>query len=157
MSRRRLWLISLGAVLGVCGAVLLIELRAIVWIGSYKTQLQIRSHRTAPIKQVTWDLGFHADEVQYAVERYSAGGTEVYWDFRHPAVPLPNDGIVQMEGRCGGRESPLRILSNSRVYERYVILKIEYADGLILYRAAEVDPEHRDRIPVVVIAADAVR
>lgn len=65
------------------------------------------------------------------------------------------DSLIEIEGRASGTTSPFRIVRNDRVYERlFVFLKIEYEDGVTLYRSTEVNPADRTIVEIIHIPAD---
>ncbi len=153
MSRRSR-LVWIAACL-LCLAFVAYELAArIKWVGQFTTTLRIESDRHSLIRQVTWDTGARADEIQQAVEHLRAGAPEQVWHFRHGPVRLPDDGFVEIKGWTAGSESPFRIVSNNQAYERFVILKIEFEDGMIVYKWVEVHPTDRASVTVVHISAD---
>ncbi|HVK09947.1 MAG TPA: hypothetical protein VM597_14350 [Gemmataceae bacterium] len=126
----------------------------IKWVGKYSATLRIDSDRRSPVRQVTWDTGFRAEEIRQAVAQYQAGAAEPAWDFRHAPVRVPDDGILKIEGRSYGTESPFRIACDGRVVERFVILKVEFEDGTTTYDWVEVTPADRRSVTVVHISGN---
>jgi hypothetical protein len=122
--------------------------------GRFTTFVRIESERPSAVRQVTWDTASWPTPLPSAVPKGAADGPDAYWDFRHAPVRPGEDGVIEIEGRVGGRASPFRILQNRRVYERLVILKIEFEDAATVYWWAEVDPTDRASVTVVHIPAD---
>jgi hypothetical protein len=118
--------------------------------GRFDAAIRIRSDRPAAIRSVTWKTCFRQRDAQNAVALCMAGGS---LDFGNHVL-RPTEGVVEIEGRTGARQSPFRILRNEWAYERFVILKIEFEDGTTVYRWAEVSPQDRASVTVVHLPAD---
>jgi hypothetical protein len=101
-------------------------------VGRYTTTLRINSERLSPVRQVYWVTESRAEIAQQEVELLSPGGEGTKLDWKSTPTSEADISRIVVEGKASGTSSPFRIACNHRSYERFVILAIEYEDGVTL-------------------------